>query len=115
MLDKVRIKKQRLQEDIDKLSFDLKINKKSKKKAEIAEQTTTQIKIAELRIKYLAEMRKLEDQEIRMRGLLDNSVNINIDKSKKEIHNSQTNYEKPAPNVKTIIEAEAISVPELPV
>ncbi len=116
MLDRIRIKKQKLQVDIDKLSFTITPGKKGETETE-TNNNSLNIKIAELRIKYIAEMRKLDEQEIRMRGLLESAVNINIDNSKKQ-DNTQNfnNYEKPKSNVVTgkVLEAEAKFVPELP-
>ena len=109
MLDKVRHKKEKLQADIDNLTF------KKMEKGDIKTHELN-IKVADLRIKYLTLMHKLDEQEIRMRGLLENAININVDKSQQ--NHLHTGYEKPKSNVKTInekvIDVESNKIDELP-
>jgi len=101
MLDKVRHKKEKLQADIDNLTF------KKMEKGDIKTHELN-IKVADLRIKYLTLMHKLDEQEIRMRGLLENAINITVDKSNQ--NHLHTGYKKPESNVKTIKESKVIEV-----
>lgn len=84
-LDEIRNRKNKLQKDIDKLNFNTEMSPKDGA-------------VANIRIRYLAEWRKLEELELKLRSLLTPDSQINIDKSPKTI-NFVTNFEKPKPNV----------------
>jgi len=86
-LDEIRRRKQKVQQDIDKLGFE--------GGEDFSQRDSV---LANTRIKYMAEWRKLEELELKLRSLLTPDTQMVVDNSKKQI-NFVSNFDKPAPNV----------------